>query len=146
MAHSTGALQQVFSELVVDEVNHMTKFWGFGLWAFPEPLITRIRLTITRLINRTPCPRFDNSDNQKTQASHLRSVVELFQTFGRVMGLVAWNSWPLNTKLELIFTFVQVMHRVRRWQSSLTQSYLQQLLGVSPEPMIIKPIQENLVG
>jgi hypothetical protein len=132
MAHSTGALQQVFSELVVDEVNHMTKFWGFGLWAFPESLITRIRLTIAHLINRTPHSRFDSSDNQKTQANYLRSVVELFQTFGRVMGLVAWNSWPLNTKLELIFTFVQVMHRVRRWQSSLTQSYLQQLLGVSP--------------
>ncbi|MEL6816536.1 MAG: ferritin-like domain-containing protein [Cyanobacteria bacterium J06598_3] len=36
MAHTTGELQQVLQELLMDEVNHMTKFWGFGCWAYPE--------------------------------------------------------------------------------------------------------------
>jgi hypothetical protein len=35
MAHSIGALQDLIAELLRDEVNHMTKFLGFGLWAFP---------------------------------------------------------------------------------------------------------------
>lgn len=133
MAHSTGALQQVFSELVVDEINHMTKFWGFGLWAFPESLMTRMRLTIAHFLNRTSHPKLDRNDNPKTQTSAFKSVVELIQTFGRVMGLVTWQSWPLHTKLELIFIFIQVLDRVRCWQTSLTQPYLQQLFGVPPE-------------
>ena len=135
MAHSTGALQQVLCELVIDEVNHMTKFWGFGLWAFPESLSTRVRLAIAHFFKRTPHPRFNSSDNQPTRTHHLRSVVELLQTFGRVMGLVAWKSWSLPVKLELIFTFIQALHRVRCWQKTLTPSYLQQLLGVPPEPI-----------
>jgi hypothetical protein len=142
IAHSTGALQQVLTELAIDEVNHMTKFWSFGLWAFPESLFTRMRLAIAHLMNRTPHLKSNSSDKPKTQSSYLKSVVELIQTFGRVMGLVAWKSWPLHTKLEIIFTFTLVLNRMLRWQNSLTRTYLQQLLSIPPEPMV-KPIQNE---
>ena len=36
MAHSHGPLGEVLAELTRDEVNHMTKFWGFGRWAYPR--------------------------------------------------------------------------------------------------------------
>jgi hypothetical protein len=112
------------------------------LWAFPESLFTRMRLAIAHLMNRTPHLKSNSSDKPKTQSSYLKSVVELIQTFGRVMGLVAWKSWPLHTKLEIIFTFTLVLNRMLRWQNSLTRTYLQQLLSIPPEPMV-KPIQNE---
>jgi len=36
MSHSTGTLQQVLGELLQDEVNHLTKFWGMGMWLYPN--------------------------------------------------------------------------------------------------------------
>ena len=42
MAHTTGQLQAVLEELLKDEVNHMTKFWGFGLWAYPDSSFSKI--------------------------------------------------------------------------------------------------------
>lgn len=134
MAHSTGALQQVLSELVHDEVNHMTKFLGFGLWVFPESLFTRLKLTIGQLANRRNCYQSEGISNNQVRSSHLISVVELFHTFGRVMNLVVWNSWSLPIKLELIFTFIRVLLQMRGWTSSLTSDYLQQLLGSPPSP------------
>ncbi len=132
MAHSTGTLQQVLSELVIDEVNHMTKFWGFGLWAFPESWFTRLRCTISQLLKRRSRSQRENTNNYPIQTSYLTSLVELFHTFGRVMGLVTWNSWSLFTKLELIFVFIRVLLQMRHWIRSLTPEYLQQLLGSPP--------------
>jgi hypothetical protein len=48
MAHTTGALQDVLEELAQDEVNHMTKFWGFGVWAFPDTGLMRIGRTLIK--------------------------------------------------------------------------------------------------
>ncbi|MBW4490204.1 MAG: ferritin-like domain-containing protein [Trichocoleus desertorum ATA4-8-CV12] len=45
MAHTTGPLQAVLEELTQDEINHMTKFWGFGVWAFPESSLPHIGFT-----------------------------------------------------------------------------------------------------
>nr|ADO19036.1 hypothetical protein Nfla_2902 [Nostoc flagelliforme str. Sunitezuoqi] len=48
MAHTTGALQDVLEELAQDEINHMTKFWGFGVWAFPDTGLMRIGRTLIK--------------------------------------------------------------------------------------------------
>lgn len=64
MAHTTGALQQVFAELVQDEINHMTKFWGFGVWLFPESYLTRIYRSLCRFIVQ----------QKSTQLSHFQST------------------------------------------------------------------------
>ena len=36
MSHTTGTLQQVRGELLQDEINHLTKFWGMGMWLYPD--------------------------------------------------------------------------------------------------------------
>ena len=48
MAHTTGALQDVLEELAQDEINHMTKFWGFGVWTFPDTGLMRIVRTLIK--------------------------------------------------------------------------------------------------
>lgn len=46
MAHTTGPLQAALGELLIDEVNHMTKFWGFGVWAYPDSSLGKISRTL----------------------------------------------------------------------------------------------------
>ena len=36
MSHATGTTQQVLAELLQDEVNHLTRFWGMGMWLYPR--------------------------------------------------------------------------------------------------------------
>ncbi|WP_017300648.1 hypothetical protein [Nodosilinea nodulosa] len=48
MAYTTGPLQAVLGELLVDEVNHMTKFWGFGRWAYPETGLGMMAATLAQ--------------------------------------------------------------------------------------------------
>ena len=119
MVHTTETLQQVFAELVQDEINHMTKFWGFGVWLFPESYPSKIRRTLSEAI----------AFKKLTQQNHLRSTAHLNRTFQRMMGVLYWNSWSLSNKAELFYTFISVLHRLWRWNSSLTSEYLQQLLG-----------------
>lgn len=132
MAHSTGELQQVLGELVRDEVNHMTKFWGFGVWAYPEPLFTRFKAAMNQWMNRPKSDRREDTEETPANASVLNSVTELLETFGRVMGLVSWNAWPLRTKLELMFTFTRVLLQMRRWIRSLEPYFLEELFGAPP--------------
>ncbi len=119
MAHTTGALQEIFAELVQDEINHMTKFWGFGIWLFPESYLTRIKRTLGQIIIlRKP-----------TNISHLQSTIKLSGTFHHMMEVLSWHGWSLSNKAELFYTFIRVMHRLWRWNATLTPEYLQQLLN-----------------
>ncbi|MBW4576763.1 MAG: ferritin-like domain-containing protein [Aphanothece sp. CMT-3BRIN-NPC111] len=117
MAHTTGTLQQVFAELLQDEINHMTKFWGFGIWLFPESYLSRMAGTFGQILTR----------QHSTQVSHIQPTAHLTRTFHRMMGVLDWNSWSWNHKLELVYTFIRVWHRLWRWSGSLTPEYLQQL-------------------
>ena len=128
MTHTTGPLQQVLAELAQDEVNHMTKFWGFGLWLFPESLGVRIRRTLCQLLDPRRCLLKD-ARGFAHQAGHLQSFQDLSQTLKRMMGVLSWEKWPLTHKLELMFTFGRVWHRLWAWSHSLTPEFLQQLLG-----------------
>ncbi|MEC4815780.1 MAG: ferritin-like domain-containing protein [Scytonema sp. PMC 1069.18] len=109
MAHTTGVLQDVLEELVWDEINHMTKFWGFGLWAFPDTSLLRIGQTLI-----------------KTRGNHYQRN-SLVRTLRRMMGTLNWSSWSLTNKATLIFTFTYAMHRLWVWNNSLTPKYLQDL-------------------
>ena len=125
MAHTTGVLQQVFAELLTDEINHMTKFWGFGVWAFPQSYLSRIFRTLCRYIILR--------NNHLTQASHVRSTKDLVRTVRRMMGVMNWDSWYWINRMELSYTFIRVMHRLWCWNNSLTPEYLQQLFGLPPQ-------------
>lgn len=135
MSHSTGTLQQVLSELLHDEINHMTKFWGFGRWAFPESMFTRLRRALVQLFtkNSNHIVAQSNSSNKNTvKAPFFNSAWELLHTFRRVMQIVKWDKWSLANKMELIFTFLSVLAQMRHWSNSLTVEYLQELFGVPP--------------
>ena len=120
MAHTTGPLQQVLAELVQDEVNHMTKFWGFGLWLFPESALTRMGHILNHLnlwpLQPTPHP----------------TAHQLMPTIRRMMDVLDWRAWPLTHKAELITTFIQVFHRLCCWSNRLTPTDLNNLFGSSP--------------
>lgn len=109
MAHATGSLQNVLEELVQDEINHMTKFWGFGIWLYPNTSINRVISTLMK----THQPNYQRNS--------------LLRTLSRMMGILNWNSWTLTNKATLTFTFIYAMHRLWSWSNSLTPECLQDL-------------------
>ncbi|MBW4644977.1 MAG: ferritin-like domain-containing protein [Goleter apudmare HA4340-LM2] len=115
MAYTTGPLQDVLEELAQDEINHMTKFWGFGVWAFPDTGLMRIGHTLI-----------------KTR-SHNYQRNNLMRTLRRMMATLNWNAWTFTNKTTLIFTSTYTMHRLWSWHNSLTPKYLQDLLGILPK-------------
>ncbi|MCF2145216.1 ferritin-like domain-containing protein [Desmonostoc muscorum LEGE 12446] len=109
MAHTTGALQDVLEELAQDEINHMTKFWGFGVWAFPDTGLIRIGRTLIK------------TRSQNYQRNNL------IRTLRRMMATLNWNAWSLTNKTTLLFTFTHTMHHLWTWNNTLTPKYLQTL-------------------
>ncbi|BAY77644.1 hypothetical protein NIES25_41110 [Nostoc linckia NIES-25] len=109
MAHTTGALHDVLEELAQDEINHMTKFWGFGVWAFPDTGLIRIGRTLIK------------TRSQNYQRNNL------IRTLRRMMATLNWNAWSLTNKTTLLFTFTHTMHRLWTWNNTLTPKYLQTL-------------------
>ncbi len=118
MAHTTGATHQLLTEILIDEVNHMTKFWGFGLWLYPESSWQRCwRLLSNRLVDT-------RYGQQKTL-----SLLKLRRTVQRMMGVLHWQNWNFRYRLELILTFVWVLSRVRQWQKGMGGEELRSLFG-----------------
>jgi hypothetical protein len=109
MAYTTGALQDVLEELAQDEINHTTKFWGFGVWAFPDTGLMRIGRTLMK----TRSPNYQRNN--------------LIRTLRRMMATLNWNAWSLSNKTTLLFTFTYIMHRLWTWNNTLTPKYLQEL-------------------
>ncbi|PMB47600.1 hypothetical protein CEN39_24105 [Fischerella thermalis CCMEE 5201] len=111
MAHTTGTLQDVLEELVLDEINHMTKFWGFGVWAYPDTGLLRIGRTLIKTRHQ----------------NYMRN--NLLRTLKRMMATLKWDAWSLNNKATLIFTFTHTMQRLWIWHSRLTPEYLRSVFG-----------------
>ncbi|HIK04639.1 MAG TPA: ferritin-like domain-containing protein [Trichormus sp. M33_DOE_039] len=109
MAHTTGALQDVLEELTKDEVNHMTKFWGFGVWAYPDTGLIRITKTLIK------------TRSQSYQRNNL------MRTLRRMMNTLNWKDWTTANKATLLFTFTYTMHHLWKWHNTLTPQYLQNL-------------------
>ena len=115
MAHTTGALQSVLAELVMDEVNHMTKFWGFGMWAYQDSSPLKIGQTLSRAMLR----KFRCRDTQGS----------LLHTLRRMMGELAWEQWSMANRLTFLYTMDQVMKSLWCWNRGLTPGYLESLFG-----------------
>ncbi len=122
MSHTTGELQKVFAELVQDEINHMTKFLGFGRWLFPNLYFPSFKNIIRRLIGFDKAKRVDTTQNKAS----------LFNTFFHLMKVLNWKKWSWLNKLELIYTFVYVLASMMRWNTRLSTNYLEQILRRSP--------------
>jgi hypothetical protein len=112
MAHCTGPLAAVMAELTRDEINHLTKFWGFGTWFFPETSLSKVMATVLQ-------PR-----NQPIAQPH-----NLLPTFQRMAVVLAWSRWSLLNKLSFGFTCSLVLHRLWGWHRRLAPATLIALLG-----------------
>ncbi|MBD2107602.1 ferritin-like domain-containing protein [Nodosilinea sp. FACHB-13] len=118
MAYTTGPLQAALGELLIDEINHMTKFWGFGRWAYPDTGLGMIAGTLTHaMVKKWQQPCLQGS---------------LIHTLRRMTAELAWRQWSLSHRLTFLYTFDQVMRVLWQWDRSLTQPYLEELFGQHP--------------
>jgi hypothetical protein len=113
MGHSTGTLQQVFGELVRDEVNHLTKFWGFGIWLYPYTKGYRFIHGFRQLLPR-------------------RSGNNMLKTYRQMMSVMHWDDWTFSQRWQLVMTFYLVMQRLLAWHHRQTSASLNLLFGSSP--------------
>lgn len=113
MSHTTGELQQVFQEILQDEINHMTKFWGFGLWLYADSSLQT------------------KANDMSGKTRHKNHLSLLISTFRRMMMVLHWDSWTSIDRIELIYTFIWVFQRMRYWSNRLTATDLQQIFNYS---------------
>jgi hypothetical protein len=106
MAHSTGELQHAIAQPLQDEINHLAKFWGIGIWAFGDSYIHRFQKMAQTL--------FDLFKHHQDERTHNFGTFELSNT---VHGV------------ELAFTFLRIMTRLNQWHRSLSPAYLENLFG-----------------
>lgn len=117
MAHSIGPLHNVLAELLIDEINHMTKFWGFGCWAYPNTSILGVLRTLLR-------PQF--GPGQQKHSSFGR-------TLKRMMQVLHWEAWSLPNQLTLLWTFLYVLWQLWQWNRSLNTDQLNRWFGQHQE-------------
>lgn len=108
MAHSTGELQRAIAQPLMDEVNHLAKFWGFSRWTFETSYRQQLQGSVQHLIALL--------QHHQDERTHADSLLQL-------------NRDTLIYSLELTFTFSRVMVRLHRWNQELSYSYLRHLLG-----------------
>ncbi|MEM7712449.1 MAG: ferritin-like domain-containing protein [Cyanobacteria bacterium P01_A01_bin.68] len=127
MSHTTGPLQDILEQLAIDEINHMTKFWGFGVWAYPDTSAIKITKTLIKT-------RHQNYKNNS-----------LVRTLKRMMQTLNWDSWYFGNKISLLFTFSSAIHQLWIWNNTLTPTYLNELFGVEEIPNSEFPTVEPLL-
>ncbi|HEY9888316.1 MAG TPA: hypothetical protein V6D02_07940, partial [Candidatus Obscuribacterales bacterium] len=114
-----------------DEINHMTKFWGFGQWAYPDSSLLKVSTTLGRAL-------VAKLGDRTTQGS-------LLHTLRRMMRELAWGRWSLTHRLTFLYTLAQVITVVGQWHRTLTPDYLTAVLGARPIPEGATTPPENLL-
>ncbi len=148
MSHTTGVIQQILAELLQDEINHLAKFWGMGMWLYPHGAKQLIQYLLSQIHTILPIScevslQSQSNLNERggevvlediplrpsaTRASSASSPypIELLQsTFQRMMSALDWQSWSILSRGELIYTFIWVLKPMWHWSSQLTPEYLQ---------------------
>jgi hypothetical protein len=115
IGHSTGTLQQVLIEMLQDEVNHLIKFWGFGIWLYPAAPGLRFLKGCRYLL-----PRRSANGN-------------LLKTYQRMLSVLHWQQWTCQHRWQIVSTFYLVMQRLLAWHHSLTPADLDRIFGVSTD-------------
>ena len=114
MAHTTGALQQVLQELLIDEVNYMTKFWGFGCWVYPKASVMQTGWLLLK--------------SSGGRLSYQRDRSNLFGTLHRMTEALAWSGWSWSNRRTFVVTCWQVLQQMRAWLKTLKRQNLENLL------------------
>jgi len=113
MAHFTGALQQAIAQPFQDEVNHLAKFWGFSRWAFGASYGKQLQGSTRNLFSLAK-----HHQEERTQGNELLHS--------------GHSTKELAHAIELNFSLMRVMVRLRNWNLELSPSYLRHLFGASP--------------
>jgi hypothetical protein len=115
MAHTTDTLHLILEELVLDEINHMTKFWGFGVWAYPETSFLNASLTLLKAM--------------QGKVKYSRDRSSLIGTLDRMSGVLNWPTWSWQNRTTFAFTCLTALHHLHRWNRTLTRDRLNHLFG-----------------
>jgi hypothetical protein len=118
MAHTTGPLQAVLEELVLDEINHMAKFWGFGVWAYPDSSLYRVGWTLLQAM--------------KGRMTYQRDRSSLIGTLHRMTTVLGWQTWSMANRCTFAFTCFHALNLLGTWNRTLSPAFLQELLGSVP--------------
>jgi hypothetical protein len=121
MAHSTGELQRAISQPLQDEVNHLAKFWGFSRWAFGDSYYIQLKGATYDLVTLLKHHQAERTHDQDLLVKTLAIR-------------------DISHAVELGFTFMRVMVRLRRWNQELSYSYLKHLLGPSQVEIAALPV------
>ncbi|MEM1368014.1 MAG: ferritin-like domain-containing protein, partial [Cyanobacteria bacterium P01_H01_bin.15] len=113
MGHTTGQLQAVFGELLIDEINHTTKFWGYGRWLYPDASFFKTGSSLFAALR------------QKMQQPQIRG--SLIHTLHRMTRTLHWSEWSLANQSLLLYTLGRIMQRFLIWQRGLTHEHLAEL-------------------
>ena len=113
-AQTEGPLKAVLEELLIDEINHMTKFWGYGLWAYPQASGLQVLKTLA-------AKALKNARDKKSGS--------LLHTLRRMIETLHWKAWSYRNKAAFFWTFCLVLKQMYGWSRRLTPSYLEHLFG-----------------
>jgi hypothetical protein len=118
MAQTTGPLRAVLHELLLDEINHMAKFWGFGVWAYPNSSLSRIGCTLLQTM--------------QGRMTYQRDRSSLVGTLHRMTEVLGWQTWSATNRWTFALTCIHALRLLSRWNQNLTPAFLQDLLDESP--------------
>ncbi len=107
MSHTTGTIQQVLGELLQDEINHLAKFWGMGMWLYPDGAIQLIRYLLSQIHTILPV----------SYESTIKPQANIKFTFWQMMSVLNWEAWSGLHQGELIYTFIWTLKRMVYWSS-----------------------------
>jgi hypothetical protein len=113
-AHAVGPLRAVLEELLIDEINHMTKFWGYGLWAYPATSDLKVLQTLICKVLKKLWKKDSSS---------------LLHTLRRMAQVLHWEAWSFGNKVTFLWTIVLTLKQMNHWSRSLSPAYLQKLFG-----------------
>ncbi|MGL5836115.1 MAG: ferritin-like domain-containing protein [Waterburya sp.] len=122
MSHTTGTTQQVLGELLQDEINHLAKFWGMGMWLYPDGAEQLIRYLLSQIHTILPV----------SYEATIKPPETIKSTFQRMMSVLNWQSWSVLARGELVYTFIWVLKQMWCWSGQLTPEYLHSCCG-TPE-------------
>lgn len=115
MAHTSGSLHQVLQEIATDEINHATRFWGFGIWAYPQASWRSIIITFATTANR-----------RWTYSSTKSGLLGTIQRMTNVMG---WPQWTWQNRASFILVSLQALWQMVCWSRQLDRQHLNHLFG-----------------
>lgn len=114
MSHTTGTIQAILAELLQDEVNHLCKFWGMGMWLYPDAKAKLTKYLLNQIQTILP---------QSVEVE--KSSGKIKPTFKQMMSVLDWQSWSVLSRGEIIYTFAWVLKEMCHWSGQLTPEFLQ---------------------